>query len=917
MSVTPADTPQSRPGRGKMYKDVIGPRLKPVLTAVLTLFALLSINAIYLSAVSLLEFFTGRALQDTFFQYMFLAHVVLGLLFVVPALIYAAGHYRRAHRRPNRRAVRAGQGILFAGVVLLLSGLVLTRGLPGIALTDGQVRATAYWLHVAAPLLVVWLFVLHRLAGKAIRWRRGGAVAGLASLLALVGVGVIWQSQSTSLPQASEQYFSPSLARTANAELIPAELLMTDQYCAECHEDTHAQWEFSAHHLASFNNPAYLFSVRQTRQKMLARDGSVQGARFCAGCHDPVPFFSGAFNDPDFDDVADPTSQAGITCVACHAIEHINSPRGNADYVIGAPEYYPFTFSESATLRWVNRFLVKANPSFHKRTLLKSLHGEPEFCATCHKVHLPEALNQYRWLRGQNHYDSFLLSGVSGSSVSSFYYPKQAEAGCNGCHMPRVASNDFAASVEPGESEPAIHNHLFASGNTALGSLLDHPDRIFEQHREMVEGSVSIDLFGLREGSIDGPQLAPLSSITDPLQRGRDYLLEVVLSTQGMGHLFTQGTADSNQIWLEVSVLHNGEPIAVSGGMNSQGEVDPAAHFVNAFVLDRDGYRIAERNAEDIFTTLYNHQIPPGASDVVFYRFNIPPSLLGEISFEARLRYRKFDTQYYRRFTDSPGAANPLPIIDIAAASAMRGVGDPSTWRRWNNYGIGLLRKPESGALRQAEAAFQEVATLPGETATGHGLLNLARVYLREGRLAEAERTLQQAASENLAFPWVHGWLTAELNLQNGFIEQAIDTLEQLATTPFAAARSAGMDFSRDYRLWEKLGGAYYTLSRALAAGPDRDAALASARDAYRRVLDADPERAGSHYGLSRVLLALGNQSEAEHHAQMHDRYRVDDNAADRAIAAARARYPAAAVAAEPVAVYPLEIALDLIATDD
>ena len=26
------------------------------------------------------------------------------------------------------------------------------------------------------------------------------------------------------------------------------------------------------------------------------------------------------------------------------------------------------------------------------------------------KVHLPEELNHYKWLRGQNHYDSFLLS---------------------------------------------------------------------------------------------------------------------------------------------------------------------------------------------------------------------------------------------------------------------------------------------------------------------------------------------------------------------------------------------------------------------------------------------------------------------------------------------------------------------------
>jgi hypothetical protein len=55
------------------------------------------------------------------------------------------------------------------------------------------------------------------------------------------------------------------------------------------------------------------------------RDGSVQAARFCAGCHDLVPFFSGAFDDPDFDDVNHPTAQAGITCTGCHAITNVNS----------------------------------------------------------------------------------------------------------------------------------------------------------------------------------------------------------------------------------------------------------------------------------------------------------------------------------------------------------------------------------------------------------------------------------------------------------------------------------------------------------------------------------------------------------------------------------------------------------------
>ncbi len=139
-------------------------------------------------------------------------------------------------------------------------------------------------------------------------------------------------------------------------------------------------WSVSAHRFASFNNPAYLFSVRNTRKAALERDGNVQAARFCAGCHDLVPFFSGAFDDPDFDDVNHPTAAAGITCTGCHAITHINSPRGNADYTIEEPLHYPFIDSEQPFLAWLNRFMVKAKPAFHKKTFLKPLHKSSEFC---------------------------------------------------------------------------------------------------------------------------------------------------------------------------------------------------------------------------------------------------------------------------------------------------------------------------------------------------------------------------------------------------------------------------------------------------------------------------------------------------------------------------------------------------------
>ena len=57
----------------------------------------------------------------------------------------------------------------------------------------------------------------------------------------------------------------------------------------------------------------------------------------------------------------------------CHAITHVNSTRGNADYTIEEPLHYPFAFSENGALRWVNRQLVKSKPDLHRRTFLDVL----------------------------------------------------------------------------------------------------------------------------------------------------------------------------------------------------------------------------------------------------------------------------------------------------------------------------------------------------------------------------------------------------------------------------------------------------------------------------------------------------------------------------------------------------------------
>ncbi len=127
---------------------------------------------------------------------------------------------------------------------------------------------------------------------------------------------------------------------------------------------------------------------------------------------------------------------------------------------------------------------------------------------------------------------------------------------------------------------------------------------------------VRVDIFGVREGStIDGRLIAPLRPEVPALEPGREYVLETVIRTLKLGHLLTQGTVDSNELWLDVTVTSGDRVIGRSGAIdsNNANEVDRWAHFVNVFLLDREGNRINRRNPQDIFVPLYNHQVPPGA----------------------------------------------------------------------------------------------------------------------------------------------------------------------------------------------------------------------------------------------------------------------------------------------------------------
>ncbi len=141
-----------------------------------------------------------------------------------------------------------------------------------------------------------------------------------------------------------------------------------------------------------------------------------------------------------------------------------------------------------------------------------------------------EGLNDYRWLRGQDHYDSFLFSGVSGHRVDSFYYPEHAIDRCSKCHMQLPASEDPAARDFDDSGTRSVHQHRFPGANTGIIHLLDLPEHVMEAEQKRLQDVTRIDIFGIREG---GPSKAAARSPASELPElvpGKRYLVEVVLS---------------------------------------------------------------------------------------------------------------------------------------------------------------------------------------------------------------------------------------------------------------------------------------------------------------------------------------------------------------------------------------------------
>ena len=641
--------------------------------------------AAFVTAVLLVEGLTGLWIFLAPFSVasmvQVLVHTALGLVLLVPCLLYLWRHFVTWHRQTLTVVMVLGYALGIVVLVSLLSGLVLTwQAAFELRRSDlwaliHQVSGVASFVLLAVHVPLAWIrrrpsarnVLALAQAARSFVWRTTGIVG--TAMVCIVGLSIALAQPSSEFPvpksYALSEYlaqtkeyganpFAPTYARTASGNFVKAEALSRSHSCgtAGCHEEILREWEPSAHRFSAMNPPFV------TVQKNFAAERSAEETRYCAGCHDPISLFAGA-KDIQSQELSSPGMQEGCSCVVCHSISKVDT-RGNADYELTPPKSYLWE-GETGFTKWLSDFLIRAYPQQHLADYDRSLLRSAEFCAACHKQFIPEALNRFGVSPGQNQYDEWRNSHWHNE------HDESKDLSCRDCHMRLVYDSQDPGRGEAGDRrrspDDGAHRHHGTIGtNVFMPEVLKLPGwkRHVELTREWMRGETVLPeiAHAWEKGPVASVQLVTPKHATG----GNEFKFRAVVTNRKVGHFFSTGPLDFIRAWLHVRVLD-----ADGNVLGEWGNIDPKTRRIQdtpgvehkvgnsrsegtmvleGMPLDESGMPLVRHELWKKAGGEGQRVIYPGYSDNQTYKLTIPRGTKGPLRLKADLCFRRYRQEF-------------------------------------------------------------------------------------------------------------------------------------------------------------------------------------------------------------------------------------------------------------------------------
>src|SRR5262249_53874772 len=147
------------------------------------------------------------------------------------------------------------------------------------------------------------------------------------------------------------------------------------------------------------------------------------------------------------------------------------------------------------------------------------------------------------------------------------------------------------------------------------------------------------------------------------------------------------------------------------------------------------------------------------------------------------------------------------------------------------------------------------------------------------------------------------------VNKERGLLDEAIQNFRSAIYDDTPERRRRKFNFQKDFVAHNDLGMVLYERARQ-ERGDDRQAArekfLREALAEFERTNALHKENVVAHANLAQLHEFLGDEAKAAQERELHERYKPDELAQDRAISIARKNSEAANHAAEKLVIYPL-----------
>lgn len=637
-------------------------------------------------------------------QVQLLLHVAAGLALVVPGLYYLLRHIRDWCAQRFTVVMVMGYVLGLMLLVCMASGIVVTWN----SIFGRKLSPTWDFVHLLSGLILTALLLMHmplafvrrrqsfrreavfrRGVWAYVRRVGGGLAAGAAGV---VVVAASWPAKVTEL-DVPEGYrlseyvdhfaeyrgnpFAPSYARTASAKLVSSELLSGSASCgtAGCHEQILAEWQPSAHRFSAMN-PSF-----QRIQKDFAADRNAAETRYCAGCHDPISLFAGAKDIQNLS-LSAPGMQEGCSCVVCHSIAEADQ-RGNADYVLVPPKKYIWE-GTSGWKKFLSDALIRAYPRQHLADYDRNILRAPEFCGTCHKQFIPEALNRFGLVAGQNQYDEWRMGHWHVDDPDK-------NLSCVDCHMRLVYDSSDpgrgeAGAVRRSPDDGAHRHHGTIATNFLMPQVLQLPhwqEQVRLTQQWMRGETVIKEIAHLwPPGPVASLQLvAPQEAEPDA-----DVRLLAIVANRKAGHNLTTGPLDFMRVWVHLRIVDTaGETVAEWGALDpvsrritdSPGVVHQIGNSRQEGTLVLEGQPIDGAGQDILKHQLWQmaggkgkRVVFPGYSDNQSYTFRVPTSTVGPLHVTADFNFQRYRQDFLDRAVPELAITNGVRQPTVVQSSA-------------------------------------------------------------------------------------------------------------------------------------------------------------------------------------------------------------------------------------------------------